>query len=165
VLQHYGDCLWASLGGAAAPNPGFQQGCVLPLNPDPQELAAEGISSEGGSAAAAAGGEAAGGGGGAAAAQGLAQLSLAGVAAANGGDLQQQQQQQQPSSSTTSPAEMDALLEAALLQALIKSVKEGDVPLNSSTLWSQHVLPSRPVGSTLDVRRSSHKKMSKFLQV
>ncbi len=40
-----------------------------------------------------------------------------------------------------------------------------DLPLNSSVLWNLHLLPARPAGSTLDVKKSKHKKMSKFLQV
>ncbi|GIM15473.1 hypothetical protein Vretimale_18249 [Volvox reticuliferus] len=60
--------------------------------------------------------------------------------------------------------DMDSLLEAVLLQALHKSVKDADLPLNSSVLWNQHVLPARPAGTTLDVKKSKHKKMSKFLQ-
>ncbi|GFR52463.1 hypothetical protein Agub_g14965, partial [Astrephomene gubernaculifera] len=42
--------------------------------------------------------------------------------------------------------------------------KDSDLPLNSSVLWNQHMLPARPAGCTLDVKRSKHKKMSKFLQ-
>ncbi|GLI62284.1 hypothetical protein VaNZ11_004846 [Volvox africanus] len=60
--------------------------------------------------------------------------------------------------------DMDSLLQTALLQALHKSVKDADLPLNSSALWNQHLLPVRPAGSTLDVKKSKHKKMSKFLQ-
>ncbi|CAL9136942.1 unnamed protein product [Musa acuminata var. zebrina] len=33
-----------------------------------------------------------------------------------------------------------------------------------STLWSNHVLPCRPSGITLDIKKSSHKKLSKWLQ-
>ncbi|GLC72504.1 hypothetical protein PLESTF_001258200 [Pleodorina starrii] len=60
--------------------------------------------------------------------------------------------------------DMDSLLECALLQALHRSVKDTDLPINSSVLWNQHMLPARPAGSTLDVKKSKHKKMSKFLQ-
>lgn len=50
-------------------------------------------------------------------------------------------------------------------QALHKSVKDKDLPLASSVLWAQHVLPCRPAGAQLDIKRSKHKKMSKWLQV
>ena len=62
-----------------------------------------------------------------------------------------------------SAAEADALLDAALLQALKLCVKDGELPMSASALWAQHVLPSRPAGSTLDVKRSSHRKLSAFV--
>lgn len=60
--------------------------------------------------------------------------------------------------------EVDALLDKCLLQALHTSVKEKDFPLPGSTLWSTHVLPCRPSGVTLDIKKSSYKKLSKWLQ-
>ncbi|CAI5492694.1 unnamed protein product [Closterium sp. Naga37s-1] len=33
----------------------------------------------------------------------------------------------------------------------------------ASTLWSNHVLPCRPPGTTVDIKKSSHKKLSKWL--
>lgn len=60
--------------------------------------------------------------------------------------------------------DMDELLEMVLLQALSRSVKDADLPLNSSVLWNQHMLPVVPVGSALDAKRSKHKKLGKFLQ-
>jgi translation initiation factor 2D len=50
-------------------------------------------------------------------------------------------------------------------QALYKSVKDGDLPMAGSVLWVQHMVPGRPPGTTLDVKKSQHKKMSKLLQV
>lgn len=35
--------------------------------------------------------------------------------------------------------------------------------MNSSVLWNQHMLPVRPVGSVLDIKRSKHKKLGKFI--
>ncbi|KAL6634158.1 hypothetical protein ACP70R_026829 [Stipagrostis hirtigluma subsp. patula] len=60
--------------------------------------------------------------------------------------------------------EIDCLLDKCLLQALHTSIKEKDLPLPGSTLWSNHVLPCRPPGVTLDIKKSSHKKLSKWLQ-
>lgn len=60
---------------------------------------------------------------------------------------------------------MDMLLEVALLQSLHKSIRDEDLPVNPAVLWSKHMVPNRPPGSSLDIKRSSHKKMSKFLQV
>lgn len=60
--------------------------------------------------------------------------------------------------------EVDTLLDKCLLQALHTTVTDKDLPLPGSILWSGHVLPCRPVGTTLDIKRSSHKKLSKWLQ-
>ncbi|KAL5714678.1 hypothetical protein ACHQM5_016607 [Ranunculus cassubicifolius] len=63
-----------------------------------------------------------------------------------------------------SSAEVDSLLDKCLLQALYTTVKDKDLPIPGSTLWSGHVLPCRPSGMTLDIKKSSHKKLSKWLQ-
>ncbi|XP_078428509.1 eukaryotic translation initiation factor SUI1 family protein isoform X2 [Wolffia australiana] len=63
-----------------------------------------------------------------------------------------------------STEEVDALLDKCLLQALHTSVKDKDLPMPGSTLWSGHVLPCRPSGMTLDIKKSSYKKLSKWLQ-
>lgn len=63
-----------------------------------------------------------------------------------------------------STEEIDSLLDKCLLQALHTSVKDKDLPIPGSTLWSNHILPCRPTGVTLDIKKSSHKKLSKWLQ-
>ncbi|KAH9605225.1 hypothetical protein KSS87_012850 [Heliosperma pusillum] len=60
--------------------------------------------------------------------------------------------------------DVDVLLDSCLLQALHTTVKDKDLPMPGSTLWSNHVLPCRPSGVTLDIKRSSFKKLSKWLQ-
>ncbi|KAG7651337.1 putative SUI1 domain, PUA domain, PUA-like superfamily, SUI1 domain superfamily, Pre-PUA protein [Arabidopsis thaliana] len=65
---------------------------------------------------------------------------------------------------TLSPEEVDALLDQCLLQALHTTLKEKDLPIPGSTLWANHVLPCRPSGLTLDIKKSSLKKLSKWLQ-
>ncbi|XP_065881249.1 uncharacterized protein [Euphorbia lathyris] len=65
---------------------------------------------------------------------------------------------------TLSAEDVDAYLDRCLLQALHTTVKDKDLPMPGSTLWSNHVLPCRPSGITLDVKKSSHKKLSKWLQ-
>ena len=52
----------------------------------------------------------------------------------------------------------------ALLQALATSVKDGALPVAGAALWAGHVLPGRRAGTTLDLRASSHRKLSKLLQ-
>jgi len=62
------------------------------------------------------------------------------------------------------PASMDQLLEMVMLQALAKTVKDTILPISSSVLWNQHLLPLRPSGSVLDVKHSSYKKLPAFLE-
>ncbi len=56
------------------------------------------------------------------------------------------------------PEDMDELLELTLLQALSKSVKDSDLPIPGSGLWTQHMLHCRPNGSTLGRRRGGGDK-------
>ncbi|KAJ1409686.1 SWIB/MDM2 domain superfamily [Sesbania bispinosa] len=65
---------------------------------------------------------------------------------------------------TLSTSDIDLLLDKCLLQALHTTVKDKDLPMPGSTLWSNHVLPCRPSGMTLDIKKSSYKKLSKWLQ-
>ncbi|KAK2433157.1 hypothetical protein P8452_30525 [Trifolium repens] len=65
---------------------------------------------------------------------------------------------------TLSTSDVDLLLDKCLLQALHTTLKDKDLPIPGSTLWSNHVLPCRPSGITLDIKKSSHKKLSKWLQ-
>ncbi|KAI3763052.1 hypothetical protein L1987_53501 [Smallanthus sonchifolius] len=60
--------------------------------------------------------------------------------------------------------DVDALLDKCLLQAFYTTIKDKDLPIAGSTLWSNHVLPCRPPGTVLDIKKSSHKKLSKWLQ-
>ncbi|PIA55254.1 hypothetical protein AQUCO_00800168v1 [Aquilegia coerulea] len=63
-----------------------------------------------------------------------------------------------------SSTDVDALLDKCLLQALHTSLNDKDLPMHGSTLWSNHVLPCRPSGMILNIKKSSHKKLSKWLQ-
>ncbi|KAL7182140.1 hypothetical protein ACSBR1_040953 [Camellia fascicularis] len=65
---------------------------------------------------------------------------------------------------TLSSEDLDAFLDKCLLQALHTTVTDKDLPIPGNTLWSSHVLPCRPSGITLDIKKSSHKKLSKWLQ-
>jgi len=67
--------------------------------------------------------------------------------------------------SKMSPKEMDALLEACMLQALRTTVTDKTLPLLQGQLWNAHVLLARPPNTKLDVRLSSYKKLQKFLEV
>lgn len=67
-------------------------------------------------------------------------------------------------SATMTVEELDALLDKCFLQALHTTVKDKDLPMPGSTLWSNHILVCRPPGTMLDIKKSSHKKLSKWLQ-
>ncbi|KAJ0603929.1 putative SUI1 domain, PUA domain, PUA-like superfamily, SUI1 domain superfamily, Pre-PUA protein [Helianthus annuus] len=69
-----------------------------------------------------------------------------------------------PSQVSLSVEDVDALLDKCLLQAFYTTLKDKDLPIAGSTLWSNHVLPCRPPGTVLDIKKSSHKKLSKWLQ-
>ncbi|OZJ05971.1 hypothetical protein BZG36_01210 [Bifiguratus adelaidae] len=66
--------------------------------------------------------------------------------------------------------EIDSILENAFFHCLLfKITPKGQtelLPMPSSTLYSAYILPSRPrgVGSDVDVKKSSYKKMAKFLK-
>lgn len=59
---------------------------------------------------------------------------------------------------------MDELLEHAFVHALRESVKDSDLPLLASTLYSAHMQDLKPNGIAVDVKKSSHKKFAKFLK-
>ncbi|KAJ3185185.1 Eukaryotic translation initiation factor 2D [Geranomyces variabilis] len=72
----------------------------------------------------------------------------------------------EPSAPQSSPAETDKILEQALLTAL-KSRLPADpklLPMSSSVLYNTYILPSRPGGTSLDIKLSSYKKVGKFLK-
>eukprot|EP00198_Chlamydomonas_reinhardtii_P001918 XP_001691254.1 predicted protein [Chlamydomonas reinhardtii] len=169
VMQHYGDCLWSDVGGRAVPNAGFLADGVVPPG-SAADGAAERIAGLSLDGAGGAGGE-----------SGAASTSGSGAGAAGGGgeaeaeavDMDALLESVDSLTDSDALAQLQAILHpvacapftlTTLAQALTKSVKDGDLPLNSSVLWNQHMLPQRPAGSTLDVKKSKHKKMSKFLQ-
>lgn len=64
-----------------------------------------------------------------------------------------------------SPQElMDALLFQCFLQALKTKVKKSELPLLTSTFLRNHMFACCPSGKQLDIKKSSYKKLSKFLQ-
>uniref|UniRef100_A0A8C0EW92 Eukaryotic translation initiation factor 2D n=1 Tax=Bubo bubo TaxID=30461 RepID=A0A8C0EW92_BUBBB len=64
-----------------------------------------------------------------------------------------------------SPAEqMDALFNQCFFHALKCKVKKSDLPLLTSTFLRSHMFSCCPAGQQLDIKKSSYKKFSKFLQ-
>jgi len=186
VLQVVGDFLWSEVGGKLVPNDGYLANAVVPLGAGAAALdgnamgagdgsdgeegaesawgedAPEGEAASGAAAASASAAAAA-----AAAASELGAMSLGPGAQGDGGGEGTGGEVAGGPAAPAGPGpaseDMEAQLEVALLQALYKSVKDGELPMNSSVLWTAHMLPCRPVGSTLDIKKSKHKKMSKFL--
>ncbi|XP_027273495.1 eukaryotic translation initiation factor 2D isoform X2 [Cricetulus griseus] len=60
--------------------------------------------------------------------------------------------------------QMDELLHQCFLHALKSRVKKADLPLLTSTLLGSHMFSCCPKGQQLDIKKSSYKKLSKFLQ-
>ncbi|KAJ2607578.1 hypothetical protein H4S08_004771 [Coemansia sp. RSA 1365] len=66
------------------------------------------------------------------------------------------------------PAEMDSLLMTALKQVMATVLDERRatdlLPINSSTLYSGYLVSNGPRGVEVDVKKSSYKKLAKFLK-
>ncbi|KAM5144523.1 eukaryotic translation initiation factor 2D isoform 2-T2 [Callospermophilus lateralis] len=60
--------------------------------------------------------------------------------------------------------QMDELLQQCFLHALKCRVRKADLPLLTSTLLGSHMFSCCPEGRQLDIKKSSYKKLSKFLQ-
>ncbi|XP_051003299.1 eukaryotic translation initiation factor 2D [Acomys russatus] len=60
--------------------------------------------------------------------------------------------------------QMDELLQQCFLHALKSRIKKADLPLLTSTLLGSHMFSCCPEGQQLDMKKSSYKKLSKFLQ-
>uniref|UniRef100_A0A452TCQ6 Eukaryotic translation initiation factor 2D n=2 Tax=Ursus maritimus TaxID=29073 RepID=A0A452TCQ6_URSMA len=69
-----------------------------------------------------------------------------------------------PTDSRALQEQMDELLQRCFLHALKCQVKKADLPLLTSTFLGSHMFSCCPAGQQLDIKRSSYKKLSKFLQ-
>ncbi|XP_059529915.1 eukaryotic translation initiation factor 2D isoform X2 [Myotis daubentonii] len=69
-----------------------------------------------------------------------------------------------PADSKTLQEQMDELLQQCFLHALKCRIKKTDLPLLTSTFLGSHVFSCCPEGRQLDIKKSSYKKLSKFLQ-
>ncbi|XP_062066228.1 eukaryotic translation initiation factor 2D isoform X1 [Lepus europaeus] len=73
-------------------------------------------------------------------------------------------QDQDPTDSRTLQERMDELLQQCFLHALKCRIRKADLPLLTSTLLGSHMFSCCPEGHQLDIKKSSYKKLSKFLQ-
>ncbi|KAJ2071915.1 hypothetical protein GGH13_003040 [Coemansia sp. S155-1] len=66
------------------------------------------------------------------------------------------------------PDEMDELLMNSLRQIMATVLDAAHatelLPINASTIYSTYMVPSAPRGRELDIKKSSHKKLAKFLK-
>ncbi|KAJ2945073.1 hypothetical protein O0L34_g9128 [Tuta absoluta] len=62
------------------------------------------------------------------------------------------------------PEDMDGLLRWCLLSFLRLQGKSAELPLLTSLLYRNHMMPMCPPDRTLDVKKSSFKKMGKFME-
>ncbi|XP_026930720.2 eukaryotic translation initiation factor 2D isoform X5 [Acinonyx jubatus] len=69
-----------------------------------------------------------------------------------------------PTDSKTLQEQMDELVQQCFLHALKCQVRKADLPLLTSTFLGSHMLSCCPEGRQLDIKKSSYKKLSKFLQ-
>ncbi|XP_058675402.1 eukaryotic translation initiation factor 2D isoform X2 [Ammospiza caudacuta] len=74
------------------------------------------------------------------------------------------QDQQEAEDSRTPQEQMDALFNQCFFHALKCRVKKSDLPLLTSTFLGSHMVSCCPAGKQLDIKKSSYKKFSKFLQ-
>ncbi|XP_061634628.1 eukaryotic translation initiation factor 2D isoform X1 [Phyllopteryx taeniolatus] len=83
------------------------------------------------------------------------------------GELEEAKEEgEQDQDDEKSPQEvMDALLWQCFLLALKSKVKKSELPLLTSTFLRNHMFSCCPNGKQLDIKKSSYKKLSKFLQV
>ena len=60
--------------------------------------------------------------------------------------------------------DMDGMVEYCYLACVTGSVKDSDLPMPVSTFYAQ-MLKCRPAGSNVDLKKSSYKKIAKFITV
>ncbi|CAD7700468.1 unnamed protein product [Ostreobium quekettii] len=171
ILHSFGDLLWASHPEQPVPNPGFTLGMILPVEEVPsteigpdaaEELNMDGMTQDSAAAAAS------------------EPMSLTGTGQEGEAECRPEtglEEAEGPAKvpedavvdedlpgTSTSAEEMDELLERCLLQVLQGHLGDGDLPIAVGDLWLHYMVPNRPPGSQLEVKKSSHKKMLKFLQ-
>ncbi|CAG9782342.1 unnamed protein product [Diatraea saccharalis] len=62
------------------------------------------------------------------------------------------------------PLDMDGLLHWCLLSFLKLNGKRIELPLKTNLLYKNHLMPLCPADRTLDIKKSSYKKLGKFLE-
>ena len=156
LLHHFPDALWA-MGDKSVPHAGFTPERILPP-PDGEEAAggerkkkskkdkkdrkggSEGVGGEPEATEAA--------------------EELGGLALGDGGGGPDEG----GAPSGAPAASMEELIDACFMRALRERVADGDLPLDCSKFYSGCMLPCRPAGVELDIKRSAYKKLSKLMK-
>ncbi|NWH76888.1 EIF2D factor, partial [Piaya cayana] len=84
--------------------------------------------------------------------------------AAEAADEASAEVQQEAEDSRTPQEQMDALFNQCFFHALKCKVKKSDLPLLTSAFLRSHMFSCCPAGKQLDIKKSSYRKFSKFLQ-
>ncbi|XP_063607889.1 eukaryotic translation initiation factor 2D-like [Penaeus indicus] len=72
-------------------------------------------------------------------------------------------QQEEEVAQVSGPEAMDKLLVHCFLKAWKTSAKKVEVPILTSNFYRLHMVPACPDGASLDIKKSSYKKLTKFL--
>ena len=133
VKHWYGDGLWEA-GGREVPNEGFVDGYVQPI---------EGVEAGGGEE-----GEEGGEG----------EEGERGNAERTGGEKEDREEEgeEEGEGEVVDRDAMDALLEKSFFQAIKTTVKEKDLPMESSVFYLQHMRPARLIGTRYTPLKRSH---------
>mmetsp|Transcript_36954 Transcript_36954/g.104288 ORF Transcript_36954/g.104288 Transcript_36954/m.104288 type:complete len:601 (-) Transcript_36954:203-2005(-) len=157
AMHHYRDCLWALPEKPRVPNEGYYADGVGSLEGGEQEL--EGFPDsddievdEPGAAEADT------------AAKLVQSLAVEEAQAGEAGGAAREEGAGEDASMGPFPQDMDGLIRLTFLQVLHTVLEDSMLPLAGGKLWSDYMLPNRPLGSHLDLKKSSFKKVSKFLK-
>ena len=71
----------------------------------------------------------------------------------------------EPVPDTSTPEGMDAMLDWCLLRGLVDKVPDSELPIKCEELYSKVLLPARPAGTTVDIKKSGYKKLAKLYSV
>jgi len=153
LLHHFPDSLWA-MGDKSLPDVTFTPERVYQLGQAPE--AAVAAAAEAAAAAAAA-----------AAKLSAMQLEAAAAAAAAAAPPPPAAAEAgaPTAESAATPEGMDAMLDWCLLRGLADKVGDGELPVKCEELYSKVLLPSRPPGTTADIKKSGYKKLTKLFSV
>uniref|UniRef100_A0A3B1J275 Eukaryotic translation initiation factor 2D n=1 Tax=Astyanax mexicanus TaxID=7994 RepID=A0A3B1J275_ASTMX len=96
--------------------------------------------------------------------QGLQDLSLSKQEKEEEQRLHEEEEEVEEEDSRSPQEQMDSLLYQCFLHALKTKLKKSELPLLTGTFLRKHMVSCCPKGKHIDIKKSSYKKFSKFLQ-